>query len=283
VNIECGVVFAVPDRMDAEALEKRLFWRADQGAIDVGEWEAGTGPEPEELSLILASPILSAELNQSGDLTLHWRADVEHDQQVSISVGGADWVAVQRVAPAINLAADARSDALRVREDGTSQEWTVPIIGPTGHVCWSPPRFDTHTEAMAALLDFPMRPAEASGDDEGSDDEGDEAGDVADAATAPAEDNSKSYALHAAAELLEQTAALQRSLDPSMLDDWLDHIDRFFHASFPASLIATWREHRIDVFTHLAKSALRPPSMTSKQRARYEAILEAVAHAWGLR
>ena len=51
-----------------------------------------------------------------------------------------------------------------------------------------------------------------------------------------------------AAELVEKVAALQAALPVSMLDDWLDHLDRMFRASFPETLIATWRTHRLDVF-----------------------------------
>jgi hypothetical protein len=278
VNIECGIVFAVPDRLDADALAERLFFRKDRDALDVGEWEAGAGQELDDLALIVASPILSAQLSTGGRLTLHWRDDAP-DRQVGINVSGADWIAVERAQAEVELSAKVRADALRVRDHGTSQQWTVPIIGPTGHVCWLPPRFETHEEAMAALLDFPMLPAEA--DDDG--DHGDEPGGSDGIPAPPVEDHAKTYALHAAAELLEQVAALQRGLAPARLEDWLDHIDRMFHAAFPAALVATWREHRLDLFAHLAKPALRPPAMTAKQGFRYEAILDAVARAWGLR
>lgn len=84
--------------------------------------------------------------------------------------------------------------------------------------------------------------------------------------SAPAADHAKSYALHAAAELLEQSAARQRSLEPNLLDDWLDHIERFFHASLPKKLIETWKTHRIDVFAHLAWERV-PPSLIPKLEA----------------
>jgi hypothetical protein len=164
-----------------------------------------------------------------------------------------------------------------------AHEWTVPIIDATGRTCWTPPQFKTYDDALAALLDFPMRPAEASDDDEDADD------DDADGRLGGPNDNggsdkdSKTYALHAAAELLEQTSALQRGLKPELLEDWLDHIERLFEAAFPESLMTTWREHRIDVFSHLAQPELRPPGMNGKQRDRYDSILERAARQWGLR
>ena len=68
-----------------------------------------------------------------------------------------------------------------------------------------------------------------------------------------------------------------------MLDDWLDHLDRMFRASFPEALIATWRTHRLDIFAHLREPELRSPHLTDKQRARYFEVLDGAARAWGLR
>ena len=94
------------------------------------------------------------------------------------------------------------------------------------------------------------------------------------ARTGEAVEQEKSYALHAAAELVEKVAALQAALPESMLDDWLDHLDRMFRASFPETLIATWRTHRLDVFAHLREPELRSPHLTDKQRARYFEVLD---------
>mgnify|MGYP006901971692 FL=1 len=78
-------------------------------------------------------------------------------------------------------------------------------------------------------------------------------------------------------------AALQAALPESMIDDWIDHLDRMFRASFPETLIATWRAHRLDVFAHLREPELRSPHLTDKQRARYFEVLDGAARAWGLR
>jgi hypothetical protein len=282
VNIECGVVFSVPERMTSDDLANRLFWRDKQDELDVEAWEPGTSPEPDDLTLIVASPILSAELGGNRELRFRWRADVPADGRFSVRVGTVDWLGVTSQQVSITLAEHEQATALHVRDDQTDQEWSVPIVDPTGRVCWSPPTFSTYDEALAALLDFPIRSAEASGDDEDGDGE-DNGDDTGPANAAPKEDHVKSYALHAAAKLIEETAALQRSLPREKLDDWFDHIERFFHASFPAELIATWKEHRIDVFAHLAKPKLRPPKMSAKQRGRYDAILASVASTWGLR
>jgi len=282
VNIECGVVFGVPERLTAEELAERLFWLDEQDELDVGEWEPGTTPEPDDLTLIVASPILSARLGKMRTLQLQWRNDVPPDGCFRVRVGVTDWLAVTSQQISIVLNENEQATVLHVRDEQTPQEWCVPIVDPTGRVCWSPPRFGTYDEVLAALLDFPIRPAEASGEEDDDEDEGDDDG-QAPPSSATTEDHVKSYAIHAAAELIEQTAALQRSLPTQMLDDWLDHIERFFRASFPASLIVTWRQHRIDVFTHLAKPDLRPPIMSAKQRARYDDILTSVASAWGLR
>jgi hypothetical protein len=169
-----------------------------------------------------------------------------------------------------------------VRNDDSAAEWMVPVVDSAGRVCWQPPCFATYGDALAALLDFPIRPAEAADEDEDEDTDHD-------GIRAPAEDagggieDAKSYALHAAAELIEKVAALQLALPASMLDDWLEHLDRMFRASFPEVLVSTWRERRIDVFSHLREPELRPPQLTKRQRARYFQILDAAAHSWGLR
>ena len=156
----------------------------------------------------------------------------------------------------------------------------MPVVDAAGRVGWQPPRFDTYADALAALLDFPIRPAEAA--DDGDGDSGDSGG-TQGAGTGETIGQEKSYALHAAAELIEKVAALQAALPESMLDDWLDHLDRMFRATFPDALIATWRTHRLDVFAHLREPALRSPHLTDKQRARYFEVLDGAALAWGLR
>lgn len=163
----------------------------------------------------------------------------------------------------------------------SDRKWIVPIVDAAGRVGWQPPRFDSYADALAALLDFPIRPAEAADDDDDGDN-GDGGG-TKGAGTGATIGQDKSYALHAAAELVEKVAALQAALPVSMLDDWLDHLDRMFRASFPDALIAVWRTHRLDVFAHLREPELRSPHMTEKQRARYFEVLDGAAFAWGLR
>ena len=50
--------------------------------------------------------------------------------------------------------------------DGSDRKWAVPVVDAAGRVGWQPPRFDTYLDALAALLDFPIRPAEATDDDD---------------------------------------------------------------------------------------------------------------------
>lgn len=279
VNVECGIVIEVDERLKPEDLAARLFWRDDDEDTTFTDWETGTDPDEQVHAEISASPILLARVTAANELTLTWREDADATSRVDVKMGG-DWLPVEATQRTIAIAPGERFDVLRVRHE--KREWLVPVVDAIGRTCWIPPRFATYDDALAALLDFPIRPAEASGgdDDEGAEDGGD---DRANATAAAHDDHAKTYALHAAASLLEQTAALQRSLAPSLLDDWLDHIERFFHASFPTSLIDAWRSHKIDVFAHLAKPRFRPRDMTAPQGKRYDAILEAVAGAWGLR
>src|SRR5207245_436820 len=113
--------------------------------------------------------------------------------------------------------------ALCVRDDGSGKDWTVPVVDPAGRVCWQPPHFATYADVLAAFLDFPIRPAEAVDDDEDADGDGTRA---PAAGSGGGIEDQKNYALHAAAELIEKVAALQVALPASMLDDWLDHLDR---------------------------------------------------------
>ena len=281
-NVETGVVFAVGDRLDEDAIVASFFWSPDADAVDEEEWVVGqVGDAPEEQALLDVPPILSATIEPLPQrrLRLLWRDDASAGARVEIRWTGREWVNAKRGEDVALQDGDVPT-ALHVRLDGVSKEWSVPIVDPAGRVCWQPPRFDTYADALAALLDFPIRPAEATDDGDGDERDG---GGTKGAGNGEAIEQEKSYALHAAAELVEKVAALQMALPGPMLDDWVDHLDRMFRASFPEQLVATWREHRLDVFAHLREPELRPPHLTDKQRARYFDVLDAVARAWGLR
>ena len=286
-NVECGVVCDVSDRLDEEAVERSLFWRDTDDEIERDEWRVGAvGDAPDAADLIVASPILLASIDTGSarKLRLYWRDDVPNDERVSVAFSGREWGQVKANRPDIALDAAEEPTALRVRNDALAQEWTIPVVDAAGRVAWQSPRFESYADALAALLDFPIRPAEAAGDDEDDDDDPDDGkGGGGRGKGKGGEEEAKAYALHSAAELIEQVAALQRSLPVEMLDDWLDHLDRMLHSSFPESLIAAWREYRIDVFAHLREPELRPPVMTDKQRSRYVDILDRTASAWSLR
>jgi hypothetical protein len=279
VNIECGIIIAVEDRMKPEDLEQWLFWRDGEPAEDFEDWEAGSDPDDDVHEQLVASPILLARVVTTNELALEWRDGVTAETFV-IRLGET-WVDVRAAQPTVPLGELVRLDVLRVRTASEQHEWIVPVIDAIGRTSWVPPTFATYDDALAALLDFPVSASEST-DDELEDSDGDTDVDAKGSASAAAEDHAKSYALHAAAELLERTAALQRRLEPNLLDEWLDHIERFFHSSFPPSLIDTWRTHGINVFTHLAEPVLRPRGMSAGQRARYASILDGVTKAWGL-
>ena len=278
-NVETGVVFEVAERFAPEELERLLFWAQDYAqAVDRDDWAVGqVGDAPDAQPILEAPPILSAiiETTPTRGLRLLWRDDAAF-ARVSISWAGRDWFDVERV-QVVPLKDDENPAALHVR-DRSDRKWVVPVVDSAGRVGWQPPRFDTYADALAALLDFPIRPAEATDDDSEEDDNHDTNG----RGMTETVEQEKSYALHAAAELVEKVAALQAALPESMLDDWLDHLDRMFRASFPKALIATWRAHHIDVFSHLRQPELRSPHLTDKQRARYFEVLDGAARAWGL-
>lgn len=282
-NVECGVVFAVADRFDGDQLARHLFWDASSAeAVEDDEWQVGqVGDAPESAELVETPPILLATIELLPERVLRplWRPGIPNGVRASVAWTGSDWRPVEREQRLALKDGDAPG-SLRVRTDDSTREWTVPVVDPAGRVCWQPPRFATYADAIAALLDFPIRPAEATDDEDDIEDGGGGAvgplrgGGIAD---------EKSYALHAAAELIEKVAALQLALPGSMLDDWLEHLDRIFRGSFPEGLVATWREHGMDVFSHLREPELRSPHLTEKQRLRYFEVLDDTARAWGLR
>lgn len=283
-NVETGVVFAVSERLDEEASAASLFWSEATHAITEEEWKIGqVSDAPEGRQLLEVPPILSASIEQAPQVRLrcHWREDAPDDVHVQIQWMGREWTDARRGMDIVLRENDAPT-ALHVRMDGASREWLVPVIDAGGRLCWVPPRFGTFADALAALLDFPTRPAEAT-DDEDNDDGAGGGGGTGKKGTDEAVERDKSYALHAAAQLIENVAALQLSLPQSMLDDWLDHLDRMFRASFPEHLVATWREHGLDVFAHLREPELRSLQLSDKQRARYFEVLDAAAKAWRLR
>jgi len=280
-NVETGVVVAVEERLDGETIERRLFWSDEAETVGDEEWAVGqVGDAPDAQAILEAPPILSAtiETTPSRRLRLLWREDVAAGSRASIAWTGRDWFDVKR-GDDVSLMDAEPPNALNVRGE-SDRHWVVPVVDAAGRVGWRPPRFDTYADALAALLDFPIRPAEATDDDDGEDGAG-RGTKVAGTGEAIAQE--KSYALHAAAELVEKVAALQAALPEPMLDDWLDHLDRMFRASFPEALIAAWRTHRLDVFAHLREPELRSPHLTDKQRAKYFEVLDGAARAWGLR
>jgi hypothetical protein len=280
-NVETGVVFAVDERLDSEATKRRLFWFNESEAVSDEDWAVGqVGDAPDEQPILEAPPILSAiiETTPALHLRLLWREDAA-GARASISWTGRDWFDLQRDEE-VPLKDDENPTALHVRD--ADRKWIVPVVDAAGRIGWKPPRFDTYADALAALLDFPIRPTEATDDDDRDDaDNGGAKGQGA----AEAIEQEKNYALHAAAELVEKVAALQAALPESMFDDWLDHLDRMFRASFPELLIAIWREHGIDVFEHLKARELRPPHLSDEHTQvakKYFAILDGAARAWGL-
>lgn len=278
-NVETGVVFEVAERLSPDDLARWLFWSQDRGE-DVVDWSAGRPDDaPDDQPILAASPILSGamETTATRHLRLLWREDAARER-VSVAWTGRDWFDV-RQADDVGLADDESPTALHVR-DQSGCTWVVPVVDPAGRVGWQAPRFDTFADALAALLDFPIRPTEADDGDEG---EGGDGPDAFGRNSVEATERGKSYALHAAAELVEGVAALQAALSGSTLDDWLDHLDRMFRASFPVAVVTAWRAHRIDVFAHLGEPELSPAYLTDGQRARYLATLEGAARAWGLR
>jgi hypothetical protein len=281
-NVETGVVIAVDERLDDQAIQRWLFWSDEAEPVGDEEWAIGQVEDaPDVQSILEAPPILSAAIKSlpSRRLGLLWREDAPPETRVKISWTGCDYFDVTRGA-AVLLQEDETPVALNVSVEG-GRTWVVPVVDVAGRVGWVPPRFDTYADALAALLDFPIRSAEASDDGEDSGD--DEGGSTKGAGEGAAVEQVKSYALHAAAELVEEVAALQASLSASMIDDWLDHLDRMFRGSFPQPLIETWRTHRLDVFAHLREPELRPAQLTDKQRVRYFEVLDGAAHAWRLR
>ena len=280
-NIECGIIIPVDERLDGEELENAFFWNPDAEPVDCKKWEAGqVGDAPDTQKLLDAPPILSALIAVQPDraLRLLWREDADVKGRVAIGWTGRDWMPVKYGQERVRLGAGDEPTALNVRDSRVGAEWTVPVVDASGRVCWQPPRFTSYADALAALLDFPIRPGEATDDDRDGDDGNGHA-----TPGLKSEENEKSYALHAAAELVERVAALQLALPEQMLDDWLEHLDRMLRGAFPEALLSTWREHHIDIFAHLREPELRPPKLSDQQRSRYFDLLERSARAWGLR
>jgi hypothetical protein len=283
-NIECGVIFEVDERLSREEIQESLFWRLDAKPVDAAEWLVGcVGDKPESLTLLAVPPILSAAIETSPQrhLRLLWREDALDDARVSISWTGRDWFLVTR--EPVRIEESEAPAELCVRDESSGRDWCVPVVDTTGHVCWRPPRFSTYSDALAALLDFPIRPAEATDDEEDDQDGGGGTDGVSKSKKGVGADDERTYALYAAADLIERVSALQADLPANILDDWIEHLDRMFQGSFPDALVATWRRHRINVFWHLREPEFRPVKFSSTQRDRYFKVLDRAARSWGLR
>lgn len=156
-NVETGVVFEVAERFAPEDLERWLFWAQDHAeGVDEDDWAVGqVGDAPDAQPILKAPPVLSAsiETTPTRHLRLLWREDAAC-AGVSISWTGRDWFEVQR-GDNVPLKDDENPTALHVH-DQSERKWVVPVVDSAGRVGWQPPRFETYTDALAALLDFPI-------------------------------------------------------------------------------------------------------------------------------
>jgi len=280
-NVECGVVFHVSERLDADTLAKSLFWRVRATSITQEAWREDAGEGDALLGdLIEASPILSASIITEADvswLVLHWREDVPSDLEVSIMWPGVEPRAVRPSTRRVRLAKGQSPSALEVTARATGRRWVVPVVDANGRVAWSPSTFERWEDVVEALLEFPLRSAGSADDD----DDGGEGRDEPVGGGGAEEAPPHQYALHAAAALIEQVAAHQATLPPNLLDEWLDHLDRVFAGRFPEPMLAAWRSARINVLEPLGAPALAPPGMSEVQRRRYEGILSGTTTRWG--
>lgn len=278
-NLECGVVLPVPQRMDGDDLAHRLFWRSSESPIDDDEWRED-GKEEEQLvdGLLVASPILSARVGVDRALTFEWRDDVAPRLRVEVTWLGGDARIVTSAIRVVSLGNEPAPAVIEVHEVGGRGRWTVPVIDPHGRVAWVPARYERWEDALDALLEFPMAPAEV--DDEEAEDEG-EMGLLAGASVAEP-DAPHRYALHAAAAFVERVAALQSVCDPKLLDEWLDHLERVLEGRFPEAMLDAWRAMHLNVFESLNHAPLSPRGMTPTQRVRYERVLLDAARRWRL-
>ncbi|NNM66348.1 MAG: hypothetical protein HKL99_17405 [Burkholderiales bacterium] len=279
-HVETGVVFTVNDRLDGDALVERFFCSCRSKSIREGEWSVNQpGDAPDAQPILDAPPILSAAIKlEPRRLALFWRDDVGSGAHARISWTGRDGFDVIQSQDDVPLNADENPAAISVSDQRGA--WTVPVVDDTGRVGWQPKGCDTFADALDALLDFPMRPAEDMDEDE----EGEVVeGNTKDAVMGHAQaQQTKHYALHAAAELIESIAALQSALSDPMFNDWLDHLDRMFRASFPKDLIKIWQKHGLNVFMHLKKKELCPSRWSDDQRRRYAEMLDRLAKVWEL-
>ncbi|MDE2253369.1 MAG: hypothetical protein KGL42_03760 [Betaproteobacteria bacterium] len=279
-NVETGVVFAVDERLDGEAIERWLFWSDEAETVGDEEWAiVQVGDAPDTQPILEAPPILSAtiETTPSRHLRLLWRDDVSTESRVSICWTGRGWFDVKR-GDDVPLQDNETPAALDVFREG--EPWRVPVVDSAGRVGWQPKPCENFAEALDALLDFPIRQTEDLDEDEDTEIvEGDAKGPIMGQAQAQ---QTKSYALHEAAELIERVAALQSALPDGMFDDWLDHLDRMFRASFPKNVIENWKKHGLNIFAHLKNKELCPSSWSDEQHRCYTELLDRLSTVWDL-
>jgi hypothetical protein len=278
-SIECGVVIQVAERLPPDELRRRLFWDPEAPAIKSAEFAAGqVGTMEEQPPYLESPPILSAhiELEPNRMLRLLWR-DNDDDRAVvwraSIRWDGHDWEAVGEQQPNVALLEQDCPATLRVRNDDSLQEWTIPVADPDGRVCWRPSSFLTYEDALAALQDFPLPPVESVDEDDELDSAGSPA---ASGSPVSSRNEEKCYPLFRAAEVIESIAAQGAALPKDRIDDWLDHLDRWLQAPFTVQLLTAWKRKNIDVLSHLSAPKLSPALAKKSQNNRYPAILDRV-------
>jgi hypothetical protein len=250
-----------------------------------GPLDAGEEPTSEAGSLPAAfepSPLLYAEVD--GDrLVLVWAESATLRGTVTLVVNGAPGAETQVGTPDLPLPAEDPA-TIAVRAGGA--EWVVPVIGRDGSVARIPlPPPATFDDGLRRLLTFPV----AWEEDEAAGDEADgDAGDGSEPSPDQRPDPTRArgperrtYALHTAAELVEQLAQRLQTLSEAQLPDFVRHLELEAPKAFPPEELGAWRELRHDFLAVLATPAFAP-SLGAAQRKTLLAALGRILNAWGI-
>lgn len=278
-NIEAGVFLKVASMRSEKLAEALCLDRSE--VLDDENLKMGAEP-PSEAGLkptVKPPPLIVVRVDQRG-LALGWSPSARKGVKVKLSwrdgqsacvAVGTPFVAFDGGVPAtihVTLGDDA---------------WDVPVVGSDGSICRIPlPPSTGFEEGLLRLTGFPAvweeAPADPTTDVEVTEPDPPDGGQQP-----PNSRNAApgSYALHAAAMLVEQLAQVVERLSPAELLDFVRHLQLEAPGAFPERQVADWRELRHDFLAVLAAPGfLRLAS--EEARRRLERALRAIAKAWKL-
>jgi hypothetical protein len=275
-NIECGVFFALDERLDVKAFEARLFWSPEAAPIEDGEWKVLPAGD-DCLPPVVCCPILHALVSDDGAVELVWAEEAQGE--VILVLDEHHPVRVTPTGAHASLRVSVIPATFTVRSMDQSREWQIAVVDEHERYAWHREPLRSVEDLLTAVSCF-HRDEDAFAE---ADDEEEEGGPVATKMTTRAALPARRYPLMEMASFLEGLARAQQRLEGEDVDAWIEHLERLRDRPLDPGVLAGWRGTAVDLVTHLLHPTFAPPILQAKARERYRETLDSLVRRWELK